>query len=323
MSSAILVVTLLAQTLHADAVLHDKVELLTGEVYYGRVIRLTDYEVSIELSNGGVLSFRRSRIRLVTARGGPLNAEQSRREALRSLFELGKPLPSSPTTPTETLPSINPRALPRLEVPELPLRALIEVPPPEKDPSAPKEQGPTPPGEKGVVVEDYHFSVIPPPGFARVRSEETDSNVVLRYRDPLTNALFIVAAYPTDERLVTLKARLNKSALAHFEGYEIKQDVPLTVSGHQAWLVEIESRLGDVTLHQLQLLARAHENILILTYLATKEQREHYKKAFETSAKSLRVLPRSDAGLPEEAGGDSPASREQSLAPGAPGEGAE
>ncbi|MCZ6793243.1 MAG: hypothetical protein O7J95_06480, partial [Planctomycetota bacterium] len=77
---------------------HDLVELQSGEVFYGRVLRHNKSEVSIQLASGGILSFRISQVRRV---------RQKRHERpkfdletfLRGAFPNQDEAPADPTVP--------------------------------------------------------------------------------------------------------------------------------------------------------------------------------------------------------------------------------
>ncbi|HVR73761.1 MAG TPA: hypothetical protein VMT52_05490, partial [Planctomycetota bacterium] len=58
----------------------------------------------------------------------------------------------------------------------------------------------------------------------------------------------------------------------------------------EAWLIEIQSRLGEVTVWQLQLFTKRETEVFILTYSATEDMYEKSKQSFEKSVGTFRFL---------------------------------
>lgn len=242
----------------------DRLELRSGEVLFGKLLRYNNYEISLRLESGGLLSFRRSQVSKV--RLDPLTAEETARvlgiELEGEKFEL---------TPNADLgPLPDPALLPGTDDPGAPW------------PSTPDDESPA----KVLVGTSSRILFAPPGGFQR--GEVSSEEVLESFRDAETGAVCTVALALSQEPLSTVKRSTTQSGVSEFNSFRVVRDVEFKGPGHTGWSVEVQGQIEDVAIHQLQVFTRCGADTLILTYRTPEEHWARLKQKFHASIRSLQ-----------------------------------
>jgi hypothetical protein len=269
-----LAVVLLALTRAAA----DRIELRTGEVLVGKILRHNEDEVSIRLATGGVLSFKWNAIRRV--RKGT------------ETYENSGELPP-PVTPAER-PSVKKKAAappgPR------PSAGAAKATPREEPAGAPRSavKEPPEPDDSAIIDEERGFAVAPPKGLVP-RPESRSEVVPLAFVDPFTRATFTVSAYPSTDTVLQVKKSTLRSLTENFSAFRVLRDEKLVREGREsdpeAWVVEVESKVGTTSVRQLQVFTRTERCVVILSYSATVDSFLRHEDAFARSLLSFRTVP--------------------------------
>lgn len=257
----------LVACLSARAMAWDRVELRSGEVLEGKLLRLGEGEVSIELASGGNVTFRLSVVRTVRRanadgvsavvysaderEGGP-DGHRSRPSGEAKWDSVGR---EEPLRPAAAKPS-------RAE-------SLI---------------GPA------VRAPRRGFSVAPPKCFAPWPEGESPS-VSVAYRDPATGATFTASTRASSEPIEEAKQAAVRGYGDRFPSFHVVRDERLEPPGGQeasAWVVEIESKVGSAAVRQLQVFLKKGPTIATLTYSAALEPYKRLSEAFLASVDSFR-----------------------------------
>ncbi|MBI4603609.1 MAG: hypothetical protein HY721_16780 [Planctomycetes bacterium] len=292
---AALAVCLFAWLLPARA-LPDRIELKTGEILVGKVLRLTKDEVSIELKGKkGVLSFRRSNVKKVRRSGGD-DGEGGEVEGAEDVLP-GEPRKKDDGTGVPAGPSGRTvrAGAPGRQAPEPPGTPGVKGGP-GSGPGPGAGTGPSSERESGWVKEPrLGIALIPPEGFVPW-VEARSTRVPLAWRHPLTQASFAVTTRASDEPVAEVKKCALQACTEQLKTFTVlrnelqkKGGTPVTP---EAWLVEMESRLGDVSVRQLQLFTKRDRDVFVLSFSAAGEAFERHKVAFETTIDSFRFLER-------------------------------
>jgi hypothetical protein len=254
----------------------DRLELLSGEVFNGRVLRVNHQEASIQLSSGGIISFRISGVRSIRK-----NSEESGESKL--VFE--RP-PAKDTLGGPGLPG-------KVPVPSLGGSRPPKPGEPKPPPLPGTPQSPTKLPEGAVVNSAHGFALVPPQGFV-VWPEAQSPSVPLAYRDPFTQTSFTVAAYASTDTLVNLKNSALRAYTQQFKVFHVIRDEAVRsqegLRGPEAWLIEVQGRLGEVMIHQVQLFARGERAAVVLTYSATAEDYPRFQQAFLKTMESFSFV---------------------------------
>ncbi|MEM7235919.1 MAG: hypothetical protein AAF517_27375, partial [Planctomycetota bacterium] len=253
-------------SLSGNIALADRVELKSGEVFFGRILRCVEAEVSIQLESGGILSFRMSQVEEVRQR-------KSETEVPVSILD------------DDVDDDVVEELIPELPEP-LPVEVQIETapPPPPKRSTEPNTDETT-----GAAIRDDRlgFSLLPPSGL--VSQPQTQNSEVRTFKDPVSNATLTISSYPGDAELLELKKRVAKTYSDQLELLEIERDAPLDRNGYEAWVIQVSGELGGVRMRHLKVLARASEGVVVLSYSATASSWRHHVESFESSVRSLRL----------------------------------
>ena len=266
----------------------DRVELRTGEVLVGRILRHNDEEVSIQLKTGGVVSFKWSVIQRI--RKGT------------ETYEKSQDLPRPPAPPAE-------RSTVRKKAGPPPDRTAAPKPVPPKAGPAPREPEPLPttkpalqrapapappePAENSITDDERGFSVAPPKGLVP-RPEARSEVVPIAFVDPFTRASFTVSAYPSNDTVLQVKKSTLRSLTDNFSVFRVLRDEKLQRDGKDAepetWAVEIESKVGTTSIRQIQVFTRTERCVIILSYSATVDTFSRHEAAFTQSFLSFRAV---------------------------------
>jgi hypothetical protein len=90
-----------------------------------------------------------------------------------------------------------------------------------------------------------------------------------------------------------VKKNALRSYTEQFKVFNVVRDeklVPRDKTAPDVWLVEIDSRLGSISVRQIQLFTRSAEHVVILTYSAMGENYAKYLPSFVKSMESFRFL---------------------------------
>jgi hypothetical protein len=272
----------------------DRIELRTGEVLVGKILRNNQEEVSIQLATGGVLSFKWSAIRRV--RKGTETYEKSeevpragapteRPAAKKKTHAPKKPAVARPSQPvTNPPPWTNGRTADKEPVAGPVKGPVTRKPSPEEVEAA----------ESSITDAERGFSVAPPKGFVP-RPESRSEVVPMAFVDPFTRATFTVSAYPSSDTVLQVKKSTLRSLTENFSSFRVLRDEKLRRDGKdaepEAWVVEVESKVGATSVRQLQVFTRSERCVVILSYSATLDSYPRHEEAFAWSLLSYRAVP--------------------------------
>lgn len=297
MRAVALIAPLLALVTLGAASPGDRIELRTGEVIYGRVLRSNAREVSIQLRGGGILSFRRSQVRQVRSRAFPNEREDA--SAQRGERRRANEPEQGAASPRATSSGRAARSSVRRANP-----VRVAVPADDTGPTA--STGSPEPAPLGDPILDrtYRFSIRPPASFVPTEELVAAEGVLHGYRDPLTRASLVIAVYRSDEPLVAVKKKVTHAYRSGSSGFRVLQDIPLSRATFEGWKVEAEQALGATTTRRLHLFVRSGQDIVIFTYGAPEEEWPRLERAIAGSVESLRQL--DDTETPAGGAGDTP-----------------
>jgi hypothetical protein len=278
----------------------DTVVLKTGEVFNGRVLRVTKDEVSIQLDSGGILSFRLGRVDRIRqpdpVRGGsreyivkdhdgagessdPAGAGEKAKDAGAPGSAGDKVGPPQVSGPKEEGPTGHREALSGF--PLHALRAPSAAPPA----SVTGWTGPT-----KVLVPDKGYSIVPPPGF-ETWSDPKLPPVLRGFIDPLTQANITVSVYDSDEPLdrikegiVALLSRQSRSKVVREERREVSGP-----EGYKGWYISMETPISGTTVEQVQLIAKSARKVFVVTCSAAVRKEINFDRAFDACLDSFRI----------------------------------
>ena len=285
--------------LAAPLILADQVELETGEVFKGRIIRHNEEEVSIQLSTGGMLSFKWSTIRKAK-KGSELlgrKSEPARRGERIPVKRKPPPLPPKAKPPVEPIlmeepagPGNQPAGDPSVQT----------VSPDDR-----KDTRQARPEENQFTDEERRFAMAPPKGFVRAPEQQSEA-IPHAFTEPFTRSTLTVAAYPTPDSLIQVKKNALSSYTERFKVFRVMREEKLKAEGApEAWVVEIENKLGSIVVRQIQVFAKKDREVIVLTYSATVESFKKYEEAIGKSILSFRFLePLPETGAMPGAAGD-------------------
>ncbi len=272
----------------------DKIELKTGDVFYGKILRFEKAEISIQLESGGIISFRTNQIHKLRWKSRPKLLDHPLEEYEEDFL---REIDARTTQPPHRLVKESRSKPEEKDPPSQPAtqRPPASAPSPAATDPAPSEalDSPVANGVTGRSIVDpkHGFSVSPPGGFIKTQADK-ESDIVLSFRDPLTQASFIVAAYPIDASVVEIKEKVTRSYTGRIQGCKVERDEKVSGTNYTGWLVElkIKSRLGNITVQQLQLFVRSKDEVLVLTYSTSEQLWRHYKDSYQTSLSSLTLI---------------------------------
>jgi hypothetical protein len=265
-------------TLAATPLQADKVYLATGEMLVGDILRMNNEEVSIQLAGGGIVSFRTAQVSRVrktyrepkwdaSAPDTVLTDEQTAED-----HDAGRPV----ATPSPDF------------IPQAPSGKTRQVTLPLKPP----------PTNKGLVKDaEERFAVVPPKDFAPW-PDGVSPTVPLSYREPVTHSSFTVSAYHSEASALEVKKNSLRAYTANFKTFTVVRNERLEGGGKdlvpETWLVEIASRVGGVSIHQLQVFTKNKDDVYVLTYSAAGNTYKRHSKFFMQSIQTFHFLQSSD-----------------------------
>jgi len=246
----------------------DRVDLGSGEVLFGKILKLTDSEVAIQLGTGGVLTFKRSAIRSFRYAGVDEGAGTARgsREGLGEKGSEGSPKDAPPAPSSSPLPS-----------------------------EAAKGPVLLPPVAENFVLtlENEGIAFSPPAGFQQV-AEELPAGVIARFVEPTGLASLAVTQKTVKEPLTEAKKQAVRaygevfSSLTVLRNERFKKDGVETQP--EAWVVECETEASGQKAHQVQLFTKRGEQLFVLTYTVPSQTHEKHREAIEKCLGSFRLL---------------------------------
>ncbi len=257
----------------------DRVELSSGEVFYGRVLKCNEDEVAIQLGTGGVLTFRRSNVKQVRRTSddsaeGESTAEPA--EAKKSKTDDPRPVSSSKSSQSDVEP-----------------RNVDGKPLPSGRPTLRSDAPDT-----LLTLARQRLAISPPRGFQR-KSEDDSGGLDLSYWDPGTQATFTMVSQKSTEPVEELKKQALQTYGKAFSAFTILRNERLKKGDKEVkpetWIVESECQAGKETLRQIQVFSKRDDDFFVLTYNTSKENYEAHRELFEKSLSSLRFLEASES----------------------------
>jgi hypothetical protein len=114
-----------------------------------------------------------------------------------------------------------------------------------------------------------------------------------------------VAAYPTTDSLIQVKKSALSSYTERYKVFRVTREEKLPRvkgnTGPEAWVIEIENKLGSIVVRQIQVFTKRDAEVIVLTYSATLENFKKYEEAIGKSILSFRFLdPATEAGAVQE-----------------------
>ncbi len=257
----------------------DRVDLLSGDVFYGQVLKETDDEVAIQLASGGVLTFKRSGVRHVRRASEDLPEDSI---APTTNLNTGQPREKKPTHSLKR-PQLESAVLPEAQIQPAPAIPSLRTDAPETL----------------LTLEPLRLAISPPRGF-RQRSEEKGADTDLSYWDPATGATFTLSSQKSPEPVEDLKKKALEACSKLFSGYTILRNERLKKSDKEAkperWIVESECQSDKEFFCRIQVFAKRNDELFVLTYVTPRQNYEAHRASFEKSLDSLRFLePAEDA----------------------------
>ena len=259
----------------------DTVYLRTGELLAGKILRLNDREVSIQLESGGVVSFRLQQVKRVR-RWVP-------GQGLPQVIDFDEEGSAAPRQ-TETPPGHNPIRIPELGPEDL--RAGADAAghdPTIVEPSTgPEAAGALSTAETASSDAVWHLA--PPVGFERL-SAPVPEEVVESWVEPVSQAVVTLAVYPVAEGVEDFK-RLLLTRSPGVTRPRIYRDLPLRrdgAGGFRGWILEIEQDFPAGAIRQVNLLARGEGKTYVLRCTSLASRYQALANSFEASLHSFRV----------------------------------
>jgi len=272
MRSSILLLTVF--TLVAKPLPADQIHLTTGEMLSGEILRMNNDEISIRLTGGGIVSFQADQVSRVRKayKEPPWDAS-----TLGAVPEEAKAVEQSDAGGLVESPSSD--FAPRKPASETGLLALPLRPPPTSE---------------GLVKDpDHRFAVVPPENFT-LWSDGVSPTVPISYREPITHSSFTVSTYASKDSVREITKNSLRAYTANFKTFTILRNEKIKRDGKESlpetWLVEIVSRVGGVTIQQLQVFTKNNDNAYILTYSAAGDTYTRHRKFFEKSIETFHFL---------------------------------
>jgi hypothetical protein len=266
----------------------DRVELDSGEIFTGKVLRVNDHEASIQLAGGGIISFSLSAIRSIRRSGDGEEesivvyekpSETPKVSPVQGALDASATVPQPrPLSPSATADSGSPPSA----------RSGGEAPPAE----APKKTEEPGPAEEPAIFEAQGLSVCPPRGFLPWPAGKSPT-IPLAFRDPVSRASLTIATYDTEDTPDEIKRNALRSCADQFKTFHVVRDALLAVPGipakSGARILEIECRIGNVLIRQTQVILQRRDKALVLTYSATGDAVESSRRGIARSLQSLRL----------------------------------
>jgi hypothetical protein len=262
-------------------VLADRIELASGEIFTGKVLRVNDHEVSIQLGGGGIISFSLSAVRSIRRSA---DGEEESILVYENPSEKTKedPPESSPPTAVSAPARSNERTSPSVEG-TAPKVGDAKPPPRPAESRTPEEP---------TTVDAGELSFHLPQGFLPWPSGKS-STIAQAFRDPVSRSSLTIASYDTEDSPDEIKRNVLRACADKFKTFHVVRDDPLEVPGAPAAsgarVLEVECRIGNILIRQTQVLLRSHDKALVLTYSTAGDVAENGRRSIEQSLRSIRL----------------------------------
>jgi len=249
----------------------DSVYLRTGELLTGKILRITEKELAIQLQSGGILAFKLHSVLKVKRQRPGMDLPET------IFFNRKKSVGNeSPTSPSAGPDDAKPSLLPQPTLDPRPQAVTTEVP---------AAGSPLPAAKKSWKLE-------PPPGFA-VAPPEKSANALQVWIDPAANAEVILTTQPSGpENLEQISDAVLKTLGTGKENRVIRNQAVQRggVGGYRGWLLEVEHDLSGAPTRQIQLFTRANNRTFILSYTCPTADYPALARFFEESLESFRLF---------------------------------
>ena len=274
----------IALLLNANPTHADRVELTTGEVFFGDILRADDYEVSIRLTSGGVLSFRCDKVEyfrrnFVDRKNWHPDANVDSGKQTRDSHDNG------PTMIVSEF--VSPPDLTEVDTSEEPDTIVLQ----KTEPPVEEIKIPLNPKLVESIVRDSRrgYQIAPPKGFLSWPQDEKRP-VAAFYQDPVTQANLNVLAYLSAESIDVIKKRAIRSYSEQVASFRVVRDESLNGVPYDGWLFEVKSRLMGQDVHQLQVFVSNRKKVFVLTFSTSETHFSGLRQVFEESVRSFAFI---------------------------------
>ena len=244
----------------------DTVQLVSGDLFTGVVLRVTDKEVSIRLDSGGIVTFQIQSVqkirRWLPGKNAPeiIVFDHSRRS---DVDDDGK---DDPIGSDDLPPVLDPVDVPTKKV-EKPENWFLE----------------------------------PPPGFKVVENQKASEDgapiVLQTWGDPTVVAKVVLSINAAaTSNLETMKAAALKP-LTETKGFRVIRDQAVErggEGGYTGWILEVEHALGGTPSRQLTMFVTWNERVFQLTFTCGTNNYPALARFFEESMESFRLFDRDE-----------------------------
>ena len=251
--------------------LADRVELKTGEVFFGKILRANRREVSMRLESGGILSFRMIQVGFFRKNfvasdewiSSPvLLVDDPTSDNYGSVDPVDDTsFQSSPSTPVDTQEPVGIALGPTADIDLSLVRPPVEAP-----------QG---------------FRVSPPRVF--LDWEKPGGSSVKRFYDPVTQAsLDIVDLGPKKGSLASIKTETARAHAADATtGLEVLQDQPVRDAPYEGWYFKFQQMVDGGSNDQIWLFVKGRNKVVVLKYSCPAKHFEAFRRSFAESIRSF------------------------------------
>ena len=249
----------------------DRIELKTGDVFFGDILRANRREVSIRLESGAVLSFRMAQVgyfrkNFVTSEEwipSPFLAIDD--PILDSHFSHFVVDPVDDTSfqgsPSTLVDAREPVGIALEPTAGMDL-SLVRAP----------------------IKASRDFRVSPPRVF--LDWEKPGGSSVKRFYDPVTQASLDITDLGRAKG--SLESIKTKNARAHAAiGREVLQDQRVRDAPYEGWYFEFREEVDGASTHQIWLFAKGRNKVLLLKYSCPEEHFEEFRRSFAESIRSF------------------------------------
>ena len=246
----------------------DRIELKTGEVFFGKILRANRREVSMQLDNGGVLSFRMTQVGyfrknfVASDEWSPvLVIDDANLDGFVVQDFDDTSFQGSPSTPVDLRDPDGTAIKPAGDL----NRALV----------------------RPAIQASRGFRVSPPRDF--LDWENSDGSAVKRFYDPVTQArLDITDLGPRKASLESIKTKITRVRAADATpGREVLKDQQVRDARYEGWYFEFQEAAGGSSTHQIWLFAKGKHGVLLLKYSCPEEHYEEFRRSFAESIRSF------------------------------------
>lgn len=256
----------------------DRVDLASGEVLYGKILKLNESEVAIQLGAGGVVTFKRAHIRSVRRERVDKQDDDETHE----------------TTEAEKAPDQKPASNARSQGAN---RSTSD--PPAVVPAVKVSSGKSPvslPGEKPdllVTLEQERVEFSPPRGFQQ-QTNTLPEGALAHYLDTATKASFLLARQTSSESVENAKKQMLHGYSKVFSNFSVVRNERLKNGdvevSPEAWVLESAAEAAGQKIRQVQLFTKRGDELFVLTYAVPAQAHETVRPSIERSLSSFRFL---------------------------------